>query len=402
MDPVEYVRKRKNEVLVIENDILAHNRNINKQSFQRIPRFLRRRAASHNTKRQPSRFRSAIPSKSATRKLKSNRAKKGKDGICETLKWHSKRCEMSYLYGLRLPIATNEKLLKSCLKNSTSKRCFIHDMSYFGVFTISQEANMDTFGESYGTWNWSQFGKSPIIICKSQGCSIALVHPTINAPNGFIPQKDTCSLFLIGPLSDTFQKEILSLNLNVRFFNSTDSFGTLILVERAHAYLIWKKLVYMGASYGAMREMKKVTLELGIPFMPDDFISPDTVDYFDNFCRESLKSLVAHKPKSKINFSKFHKELDSIINIQSQNLFTVSICLFHVLGKGRVDRFAAIESDDGEKIGVITRCDFSELRGKVVAFGSVFSSSQIQANSHLNCQNMDGNMRRIMLIKVIL
>jgi ribonuclease P/MRP protein subunit POP1 len=120
--------------------------------FQRLPRYMRRRAASHNSKRVPEKkrqlaiaqmLRDPTPVKPKTRKAKrkpgnivahfANR-KIDKQWL-ETHIWHAKRFRMENMWGYRIPMKPNEHSVKSAYR-AAKHQAVMYDVSYMQCVEI--------------------------------------------------------------------------------------------------------------------------------------------------------------------------------------------------------------------------------------------------------------------------
>lgn len=111
--------------------------------WQRLPRFMRRRAAAHDPKRLPRKMRAFAMKSFAsmeTKKPKSNRRKRRKNSDfgrrqkdkkwMETHVWHAKRMKMVILWGYKIPFTPNLKSTKA-LYRANAKYAALYDSSYF-------------------------------------------------------------------------------------------------------------------------------------------------------------------------------------------------------------------------------------------------------------------------------
>nr|XP_039270655.1 ribonucleases P/MRP protein subunit POP1-like isoform X1 [Styela clava] len=133
--------------------------------LQKIPRHMRRRAASHNRKRLPRRLHQLAAEMSAQSEIHSrdkstkvpNRKKRrrkrdlqnefakraGKHGWLETHMWHAKRFHMSEStdpmfrhWGNRVALFPNDKSFRACYR-AVAKHCLIQDLSYLRCLHLS-------------------------------------------------------------------------------------------------------------------------------------------------------------------------------------------------------------------------------------------------------------------------
>lgn len=154
---VEFAEARANEIQSMEKALKYTSENAGMQRvFQKLPRHMRRRAASHNIKRLPQRLRQKaleqinrdpIP---AGPKLKSSRRKKRRSGTIaqvfanrnssklwlETHVWHAKRMKMCEKWGFKLALHPNEKNIRSIYRASKHE-CVLYDASYMSCIEIT-------------------------------------------------------------------------------------------------------------------------------------------------------------------------------------------------------------------------------------------------------------------------
>ena len=123
-----------------------------KRIFQRIKRHMRRRAASHNPKRLPSRYRQRaiqqLLSDPNNSKKFLNRSKRRRPKYHDFLKrqvdkrwlethvWHAKRSRMAQMFGFMLSIRSNDKSYRAAFRAS-KYHALIHDASYMRCFQFS-------------------------------------------------------------------------------------------------------------------------------------------------------------------------------------------------------------------------------------------------------------------------
>ncbi|XP_063236324.1 ribonucleases P/MRP protein subunit POP1 [Bacillus rossius redtenbacheri] len=125
------------------------------QVFQRLPRHMRRRAMSHNSKRLPRRLREAYdqqlekcgagqkkkrPSRKFRRRPKNllaeyNRRQRTHVWL-ETHIWHAKRFHMVQRWGYKLPLRPTDKSFRACYR-ATAHHCLLQDVSYHCCVELS-------------------------------------------------------------------------------------------------------------------------------------------------------------------------------------------------------------------------------------------------------------------------
>ncbi|XP_071441741.1 ribonucleases P/MRP protein subunit POP1 [Hetaerina americana] len=117
--------------------------------FQRLPRHMRRRIMSHNTKRMPRQLREAhqrqmekggLPPKSKRPSRKYRRRpsnlleaynRRQKENVwLETHIWHAKRFHMIKKWGYKLPHFPNDKSSRACYRGAAN-HCLLQDISYY-------------------------------------------------------------------------------------------------------------------------------------------------------------------------------------------------------------------------------------------------------------------------------
>ncbi|KFM58487.1 Ribonucleases P/MRP protein subunit POP1, partial [Stegodyphus mimosarum] len=114
-----------------------------KLTVQRLPYYMRRRAASHNPKRVPRKLREHCKAHLAksTKKSKKHRDKpkslleeynrrQSNFLWLETHLWHAKRFHMEKKWGYTLPICSTEKSFKASYK-AAAKHTLLFDLSYY-------------------------------------------------------------------------------------------------------------------------------------------------------------------------------------------------------------------------------------------------------------------------------
>ena len=133
-----------------------------KNGQQTIPKHMRRRAASHNPRRIPARFRPFVkppddikPKRKRVRRDKRVHAERtlekravAGDQWLETHVWHAKRFHMSSLFGFKLAMQRCDKGCRSSWKFYKS-HCVVHDASYWSSIIVERVDS--TTPPSWGT-----------------------------------------------------------------------------------------------------------------------------------------------------------------------------------------------------------------------------------------------------------
>ncbi|KND05052.1 ribonuclease P/MRP protein subunit POP1 [Spizellomyces punctatus DAOM BR117] len=156
---VEFAEARAFEISALQKALENSTENAGVQRvFQTVPRYMRRRAASHNVKRLPQRLREKAlaqiakdpggpqkkkgkpPTRPKRRRTKSAtqdfaRRQMGKRWL-ETHVWHAKRMKMVELWGCKLAEHPNDKSSRASFR-AAKNQCLVHDASYFQVIEIS-------------------------------------------------------------------------------------------------------------------------------------------------------------------------------------------------------------------------------------------------------------------------
>lgn len=389
MDPIDFVQKRKADIFAIEKEIFENSKKICKQPFQRLPRFLRRRAASHNTKRLPARFRRSENDGKNTHGKKSLRLK-STSHLLETFSWHSKRCTMGMKYGQRLPLNNNEKTMKHCVK-AAKLGCFLYDMSYWSILSMGDT----TLDFASGQWAFSKDDSgNHSIICSSVSCSFQLTHPMVLES---LPNSNFTCFLLIGPKSIELTRMIQE---KVFLFSNADFDSTLLLCHRQHSFSVWKVLIQNGCRVGAFSELRKVCIEHKIPTFPYDFASSSALTAVQKEVEHETELLNNTKTKAKYDHLFYKRLLDAIVKYQSLSHDGMQTCYFRVISKGRPTIYSEISDTENNCVGFLTTVDFSELHGMVCAIGCIKSGTENQEK--FNCKSLHGHTYSLELVKKLL
>src|SRR5258708_5546218 len=130
-----FLKERIGIIKEINSKILEPKKNTHR-FFQAIPRTLRRRAASHNPRRVPSRFRGS--SKSSKKTGQSHICDKSrKNGWSPYHIWFSKRFKMAKYYGVSIPFISKEKTFRKTYY-AAKFRSILFDLSYFKKIKINR------------------------------------------------------------------------------------------------------------------------------------------------------------------------------------------------------------------------------------------------------------------------
>lgn len=203
---LDFAKARVEEIRTLKKDIEDAKYRGARRVFQTLPRSMRRRAASFNIKRLPTRLRlkaiqemekdpetvqKAIkkpPCRRRRRRTKNIqeeavRRQQGKRWL-ETHIWHAKRAKMVDLWGLRLAAHPNEKCLKACWRAGI-KETLLHDASYHCIFQIPTTAIGDVLkaDKSSGQVTGMLSGPSGRLICPfraiiGENLTWIFVHPS--------------------------------------------------------------------------------------------------------------------------------------------------------------------------------------------------------------------------------
>ena len=155
IDVLALAKARQTEISLLANEIYPGKgqKKGNRRVFQQVPRSMRRRTASHDIRRLPVRLRQkamleesgeAYSTKRKCRRLRRRNSNllalgsslPGKDRWLYTHIWHAKRAHMEVHWGVCIPVASNEKSLKKCLR-ATLQGCFLIDASYFNISSVN-------------------------------------------------------------------------------------------------------------------------------------------------------------------------------------------------------------------------------------------------------------------------
>ncbi|ORY73594.1 ribonucleases P/MRP protein subunit POP1-domain-containing protein [Leucosporidium creatinivorum] len=158
IDVDKFAQARTFEISAMQRSMKAAKEAGTQRAFQSLPRHLRRRAASHNIRRLPTRLRSrarfevpkdAAKPKKKTRKMLGTKKKlKGSEKRdlllrrqrhkiwLETHIWHAKRMHMTNIWGHRLAEKPTEKAFRSSYRASVHG-ALVHDASYFQYIELS-------------------------------------------------------------------------------------------------------------------------------------------------------------------------------------------------------------------------------------------------------------------------
>jgi ribonuclease P/MRP protein subunit POP1 len=262
IDVVDFARARGEEIRLLKKDIEDAKYRGARRVFQTLPRAMRRRAASHNLKRLPTRLRSKAveemlkdptsvqkerkkpPCRRRWRRTHSIQAmavqrQRGKRWL-ETHIWHAKRAKMADLWGFRLALHPNEKCLRSCLRAALSEdpaaAPFLHDASYEAALEVAGplRAMLACLGDAvFGDLDWdphlalchgqaSLYDGSHRLVCplryvlRSDGKGLAaawiMVHPAAKEEAvGILRAKLELFPDVSGPVDMTGQLNILQL-----------------------------------------------------------------------------------------------------------------------------------------------------------------------------------------------
>ncbi|XP_028402359.1 ribonucleases P/MRP protein subunit POP1-like [Dendronephthya gigantea] len=152
INSAEFAESRALEIHNMLQALSSASKQSNKRVFQSLPRHMRRRAASHDSKRMPVRLRNAYDrealksqekSKEPSKQKKSRRhrrkrsnllqeynRRKRKHAWLETHIWHAKRFKMVEQWGYKIPCHPNDKSVRASYR-AMANGCLLQDISYY-------------------------------------------------------------------------------------------------------------------------------------------------------------------------------------------------------------------------------------------------------------------------------
>ncbi|KAH0484055.1 MAG: uncharacterized protein KVP18_004480 [Porospora cf. gigantea A] len=152
---LKLTQARENDVQQLLKDLKQTKPNA--RQFQRVPKQLRRRAASHNPFRVPQRLRGNLMNEFLVAPPKEGRRQKRKRRVMdlaleyagrssqtrwlETHLWHAKRFHMEKFWGHHLATRQCEKSRRKAYRFSKHK-CLVHDRSYLELIEISGNGSL--------------------------------------------------------------------------------------------------------------------------------------------------------------------------------------------------------------------------------------------------------------------
>ena len=160
------VQDRIIEINKMEVCLKNNERTIKKTPLQILPRQMRRRAASHNIKRFPLRFRTfALDMKAKSDfcktnvTVKKNRKRKRRmktnlncleSGRLSTHLWHAKRFHIRKMHGFMVPLRSTDKSGRAVMK-SLKRRSVIQDISWWRAYqNVKDVIGSETYSENRG------------------------------------------------------------------------------------------------------------------------------------------------------------------------------------------------------------------------------------------------------------
>ncbi|KAF9651561.1 POP1-domain-containing protein [Thelephora ganbajun] len=155
LDVENFADARRFEITAMQDSMVNARAGSSKRSWQKLPRHLRRRAASHDTRRVPmylrDKARAEMDPHNKNTSPRSKSKKAGKTGAhprtdallkrqrdklwLETHIWHAKRMKMETLWGYRLALHPTEKAFRSSHRASRHG-CILHDASYHEIIEV--------------------------------------------------------------------------------------------------------------------------------------------------------------------------------------------------------------------------------------------------------------------------
>lgn len=262
-----------------------------RRAFQAVPRSLRRRAASHNPKRIPRRYRSFLPTCEQSKKGSKNRKKfaKFKDGWLPCHLWYAKRFEMGKVGNFFVPIKSREKSFRKSYF-AAKERAIAFDLSFYNTYIVEESI----FSQKYVLKKNDDFNASCFIIEKATRkiVSYAFVLPLLDENSLLIAQPpatwnnplhklDTIkqSFWLIhGPKREKVIEKLKGLELKIQ------------LIEDQQSILLYSNYEAYREIHGALAKLRGHDLRLSSlqdfeQFSFERRYAYPTVNFLDFLCK---------------------------------------------------------------------------------------------------------------------
>lgn len=140
----------------MERDLKEARFNKKRSLFQTLPKHLRRRAASHNSKslpkalrpskdadlpvglgKKPKKFHLHTPLLSARQRVSEYKSRQTVSKWLETHIWHAKRFRMQEYWGFKVASLSNQKVFRFNYRMG-KQACCTHDFSYMRAFSFGE------------------------------------------------------------------------------------------------------------------------------------------------------------------------------------------------------------------------------------------------------------------------
>lgn len=366
LDPLTFAASRISEIQFMQGQMKAALSSKMKRLFQRLPKHLRRRAASYNPRRVPLSKRSSAeaeiagcptapkePKKLHRKTFRSRKAmlieyksRQSTSLWLETHIWHAKRMKMQPKWGFQLAVSPNQKTFRRNHTLPLVGAC-LYDASYWMCYLVDVEGSADFFSvycgipkiaenSSYsGDFCDSSAALCPFRMIFHQGQCLLFLHPAgrgeftpLLAGFSFLhPATELQSTFeVFGKNAATvLQKLFPSFDERLETqATATENASVLIakggktpvpwfLLRTATAGTgrsLWRKLIYARAVAFSLQDMQNFYHDFNILSFPEE--RPEFAVPFSNSHREEsskrLASWQARPPAKRLNFQKLSVE----------------------------------------------------------------------------------------------
>lgn len=443
IDPITFASFRSQEIKAIEQELVDAVKDRKRRLFQTLPRYLRRRTASYNSKRVPRPYRAQAaaefegraqiatdpPKKSHKgpknkpkwhiQKEYASRQRATKPKWLETHIWHAKRMHMVGKWGFKIAQRSNQKVFRYNYEQGRNG-CCIYDYSYLRLYSIDDLERMKMFiakhchslnsfveseeyftGHLYFDANELDGFISEITIVKNQDGWLIAIHPSSITEFNQIALKYS----LVGPLKMNifclFGKKTDQIIEQVQLQYTETAFSLYklpspfhltsqycwIISKQGKGRELWRKFIYANAKPYSLADLNNFYFENEAFTFP--FVNCQSESFkreMEQIAEQLSNKWNAKPPAKRVNYTKLGIDLPFQLPLVDDSSM-LQLCYIESVSSGVPSFNARIYSDLESNclIGCVVYGSYSLRTGK----GKAIALLKSDIPSNFWCRNID-------------
>ena len=419
IDPLTLASFRIDEIHEMERDLKEARFNKKRSLFQTLPKHLRRRAASHNSKRlpkalrpskdadlpmglgkKPKKFHLHAPLLSARQRASEYKSRQTGCKWLETHIWHAKRFRMQEYWGFKVASLSNQKVFRFNYRMG-QEGCCIHDFSYMRAFSFG-EGEIRAFVAERCIGNVCLEGKGAFTCTLNDYSSvvygarvkeewIVLLHPSCSIEGLKAAEWNVFEVFGDASVSTLEKLELEGID-SVAFpspFKLTSQYF-LLFIPKGKGKETWRKMIYANCKPFSLEDKFHFYFE-NAAFMFPDFHSARSQAFMQLMREKALvleRKWNAKPPAKRVNYHKLGITSPfTLLALAGDGKVEYEFVFIEALAGG-VPLYNGILMQGSEIIGSVVHGNFSLNRGKGLGV-ALIKREKVRENAVLLCRNID-------------